>query len=126
MGKIVLTCVLALVFGFGGAAGAVSVFSDQFQGPQGPTGLTGAPGPAGEDGTDGVDGLRGPRGLPGKAGKPGKAAEAAGQVADLGSTDCAGKSISVITSASIDKNQKLNLTKKNVCIVTPPKPTPTP
>jgi hypothetical protein len=121
MGKIVLSCVLALVFGFGGAAGAVSAFQDQFQGPQGPTGLTGAPGPAGEDGIDGLDGARGPRGLPGRPGKPGKAADEPDPPAtDLGVGDCAGRSISVVTSAKLDKNKKLQLTHKDVCIVAPP------
>jgi hypothetical protein len=121
MGKIVLTCVLALVFGFAGAGGAVYLFQDQFEGPQGPTGLTGAPGPAGQDGADGVDGATGPRGLQGKQGKPGKdAEEATAPATDLGTDGCAGKSITVITSASIDENQKLDLTKKDVCIVAPP------
>ena len=124
MGKIVLSCVLALVFGFGGAAGAVSAFEDQFQGPQGPTGLSGAPGPAGRDGVDGEDGARGPRGLPGTAGKAGKAGKAAQKpsapVTDLGVGDCAGDSVSVITSATLGEDQKLKLTKKDVCIVTPP------
>lgn len=124
MGKIVLTCVLALVFGFIGAVGAVSLFSDQFQGPQGPTGLTGAPGPAGEpgaDGADGVNGLDGARGARGKKGEAGKDAEApTAQASDLGSADCAGRSVSVITSARITKNKRLDLVRKDVCIVAPP------
>jgi hypothetical protein len=122
MSKFLVTCVLALVFGFGGGVGAVTAFSDSLQGPQGPTGLTGAPGPAGADGADGVDGLagqdgargaRGPRGLPGKAADTPRAT-----ATDLGDADCAGSSVTVITSATIVK-QKLRLTKKDVCIVTP-------
>ncbi len=127
MGKIVLTCVLAVVFGFGGAVLCVTAFHDQFQGPQGQTGLTGAPGPAGADGsdgvdgTDGLDGARGVRGPRGKAGEPGKAADAPDAVAtDLGSGGCMGRSVTVISSARIDAAGKLNLVKKDVCIVTPP------
>jgi hypothetical protein len=115
MGKIVLTCALALVFGFGGAAGAVTVFHESLQGPQGETGLTGAPGPqgpAGQDGADGVDGAQGP------AGKPGKAAKKVDpQPVDLGSQGCSGQSVEVVTNVVITKDQKLRLIKKNVCVV---------
>jgi hypothetical protein len=123
MAKILVTCVLALVFGFGGGVGAVTAFNDSLQGPQGPTGLTGAPGPAGADGADGVDGtpgqdgargVRGPRGVPGKA-----ADQPAATATDLGSGDCAGSSVTVITSATLVKGKRLRLTKKDVCIVTP-------
>ena len=41
MVKYVVTCVLALVFGFGGAFVAVAVMQDSLTGPQGETGLTG-------------------------------------------------------------------------------------
>jgi hypothetical protein len=123
MGKIVIMCVLALVFGFGGAAGAVTAFHSELQGPQGPTGLTGAPGPQGEagrDGTDGKDGKDGKRGAAGRAGKAGKAADSVSMPTDLGLGNCAGKSLQVITDVTIDKNQKLQLVKKTVCIVKPP------
>jgi hypothetical protein len=115
MGKIVLTCVLALVFGFGGALGAVAAFHTSLEGPQGPTGLTGAPGPKGPsglDGADGVDGVRGP------AGKAGRAAKATGtKPVNLGSQNCTGRAMQVVTDVTITKTQKLQLTKKNVCVV---------
>jgi collagen triple helix repeat protein len=119
MGKILLTCVLALVFGFAGAAGAVTVFKGQMKGPQGPTGLTGAPGPAGEAGRDGLDGKDGERGPRGKPGKPGKPATKVSVPTDLGVTGCSGKSVQVISGGTITKNQKLKLTSKNICIVKP-------
>ena len=121
MGKILLTCALALVFGFGGATGAVTAFHTQLQGAQGGTGLTGAPGPqgpAGTDGTNGADGARGPAGRPGRSGKPGKAAKAAPKPAtNLGVQGCAGHSVQVITNATLNKAKRLQLTKKDVCIV---------
>jgi hypothetical protein len=120
MGKIVLTCVLALVFGFAGAAGAVTVFKGQFQGPQGPTGLTGAPGPQGEAGADGVDGKDGKPGPRGKPGKPGKAAANVKLPSDLGVTNCSGKSEKVVSGGTLTKNNKLKLTTKTICIVKPP------
>ncbi len=119
MGKIVITCVLALVFGFGGAAVAVTAFHGQLQGPQGATGLTGAPGPQGEAGRDGVDGRPGKPGRPGKAGKAGKAATNVSMPTDLGLGNCAGRSMVVITDVKITKGQKLQLVKKTVCIVKP-------
>lgn len=117
MGKIVLTCVLALVFGFGGAAGAVTVFQDSLRGPQGESGLTGPPGPegpAGQDGADGVDGARGPAG---KAGKAGKAAKTEPTVLNLGIQGCTGRSVEVVTDVTVTAAQKIKLTKKNVCVV---------
>ncbi len=119
MGKIVITCVLALVFGFGGAAGAVTAFHSELRGPQGPTGLAGAPGPQGEAGQDGADGKDGKRGPAGRAGKAGKAAESVSMPTDLGLGNCAGKAMQVITDVKIDKNQKLQLVKQTVCIVKP-------
>ena len=119
MGKIVIMCVLALVFGFGGAAGAVTAFHSELRGPQGPTGLAGAPGPQGEAGQDGADGKDGKRGPAGKAGKAGKAAESVSMPTDLGLGNCAGKAMQVITDVKIDKNQKLQLVKQTVCIVKP-------
>ena len=114
MGKIVLTCVLALVFGFGGAAGAVTVLQDSLRGPQGASGLAGPPGPegpAGQDGADGVDGARG------AAGKVGKAAKVAPTTLNLGIQGCTGQSVQVVTDVTITANQKLRLIKKNVCVV---------
>jgi len=114
MGKIVLTCVLALVFGFGGAAGAVTVFQDSLRGPQGESGLTGPPGPegpAGRDGADGVDGARGP------AGKTGKAAKTEPTVLNLGIQGCTGRSVQVVTDVTVTAAQKIKLTKKDVCVV---------
>jgi len=123
MGRIVLTCVLALVFGFGGAAGAVTAFHDQLQGEQGPTGLTGSPGAPGRPGTDGADGAPGPRGLTGKPGKPGKPGKDASQApvpaTDLGTGSCAGRSVQVVTRAAMSKKQKLRLTTRDLCIVSP-------
>ena len=121
MGKILLTCVLALVFGFGGAAAAGVAFHDQLQGPQGPTGLTGAPGPKGDQGPEGP---QGPAGQAGKAGKSAKIVQPAKatskpspQVVDLGTQNCTGKSVQVVTDATVTKDQRLQLTKKFVCLV---------
>ena len=120
MGKILLTCVLALVFGFGGAVLAVTVLQDQMQGAQGPAGLTGAAGPAGRDGTDGAPGPRGPQGPRGLPGRPGKAApEGPPPVTDLGTGSCAGRSVSVITGVGITKKQQLKVDREQVCIVDP-------
>jgi hypothetical protein len=123
MGKNLLTCVLALVFGFGGAAAAGVAFHDQLQGPQGPTGLTGAPGPRGAQGAEGPQGPAGQAGKTGKAGKsvkvvqPAKAVKPAPQVTDLGTQNCTGKSVQVVTDATVTKDQRLQLTKKSVCLV---------
>jgi hypothetical protein len=124
MGKIVVTCVLALVFGFGGAASAVNAFHEQLRGPQGPTGLTGAPGPQGEAGTDGQDGRDGKDGRQGPRGKPGPAAPKVAMPTDLGAANCAGRSMQVVTGVRVGKKQKLFLTKQTVCIVKPAQPTP--
>jgi hypothetical protein len=118
MGKILLTCTLALVFGFGGAAGAVTAFGDSLRGPQGETGLAGAPGPAGTDGTDGVDGTGGARGPAGRPGRPGRAAPTtAASPVDLGVTGCTGRAVSVITNVTVTKGSKLQLTREDVCVV---------
>jgi Collagen triple helix repeat (20 copies) len=121
MGKILLTCVLALVFGFGGAAAAGVAFHDQLQGPQGPTGLTGATGPKGYQGPQGPEGPQGPGGQAGKAGKVVQPAEAtrtpSPQITDLGTQNCTGRAVPVITDATITKDQRLQLTKKSVCLV---------
>lgn len=127
MGKIVLICVLALVFGFGGSLLGITTFHDSLAGAQGATGLAGAPGPqgdqglAGTDGTHGRDGARGPRGLPGNPGKPGKPGKAATAPApastDLGTKGCSGRSVSVVTGATVTNNNKLRLVKSNLCVV---------
>ena len=117
MGKIVLTCVLALVFGFGGAVGAVTVMQDSLRGPQGDSGLAGPPGPegpAGRDGADGVDGVDGARGPSGKAGKTAKVTPT---VLNLGIEGCTGRSVQVVTDVTITTDQKLRLIKRNVCVV---------
>ena len=117
MGKIVLTCVLALVFGFGGAVGAVTVMQDSLRGPQGDSGLAGPPGPegpAGQDGADGVDGVDGARGPSGKAGK---AAKVTPTILNLGIEGCTGRSVQVVTDVTITTDQKLRLIKRNVCVV---------
>ena len=114
MGKIVLTCVLALVFGFGGAAGAVTVFQDSLRGPQGESGLAGPPGPegpSGQDGSDGQDGARGP------AGKAGKAPKVEPTTVNLGSQGCTGRSVQVVTDLTVTAAQKIKLVKKDVCVV---------
>lgn len=125
MGKIVLTCVLALVFGFGGAVGALAAFQDQFDGAQGPTGLAGSVGPQGPAGIDGGNGEDGAVGARGKAGRPGKAAsKAPAPVTDLGTDGCAGNSVEVITRANLTKKQRLVVETDRVCIVSPRSPSP--
>jgi len=118
MGKILLTCVLALVFGFGGAAAAGVAFHDQLQGPQGPTGLTGAPGAKGEQGPEGPAGQAGKAGKSAKVVQPAKAtSKPSPQVVDLGTQNCTGRSVQVVTDATVTKDQRLELTKKSVCLV---------
>ena len=118
MGKwptIVLTCVVALVCGFLGAVGAVTVLHSQLQGPQGVSGLQGPPGPkgnAGLDGADGTDGVRGPRGRPGKAAKTPKPTQV-----NLSSSGCTGGSVDVVTDVTMAKD-KVRQTKEKVCVVT--------
>lgn len=123
MGKILVTCVLALVFGFGGAVVAVAVLQDQLQGPAGPTGSAGAAGPAGpagRNGTDGTDGSPGPRGPRGLPGAPGRSAPATPpQATDLGTDGCAGRSVSVITGVGITGTRQLKVDRQQVCIVEP-------
>jgi hypothetical protein len=118
MVKYVVTCVLALVFGFGGAFAAVAVMQDSLTGPQGETGLVGPPGDQGAAGARGADGADGVDGKVGKAGKAGKAAKAAKAVpVNLGVQACTGNSVQVITDVTITADQKIKLTKKNVCVV---------
>lgn len=125
----VVTCIVALVFGSGGAVGAVAAMHDQLQGEQGPDGLTGARGQAGiagSDGTDGANGVRGRHGLtgrPGRAGKPGQPGKAAPKAppaaTDLGTANCAGSSVEVVTKARINAARKLVIVRKRLCLVNP-------
>ena len=115
MGKLIVTCVLAVVFGFIGAFAAVAVFQSSLAGPQGESGLTGPPGPQGEAGARGADGADGAAGKPGKAGKAAKAPDPV--PVDLGVQGCSGRSVEVITDVTITANQKLKVAKKNVCVV---------
>jgi len=121
MGKTVLTCVLALVFGFGGAVVGVMAFQDSLRGEQGATGLTGAPGPEGPAGQDGADGQDGQDGAAGARGPAGRAAKTEPRPVDLGMDGCSGRSVQVITDVTITQGKapKLRLTKKNVCVVQP-------
>jgi hypothetical protein len=117
MGKIVLTCVLALVFGFGGAVGAVTVMQDSLRGPQGDSGLAGPPGPEGPAGRDGADGADGVDGARGPSGKAGKTAKVTPTILNLGIEGCTGRSVQVVTDVTITTDQKLRLIKRNVCVV---------
>lgn len=117
MPNLLVTCVVALVCGFLGALGAVTVFQDQISGPQGATGLRGIPGEpgpagaAGADGIDGVDGERGPRG------RAGRAARAPDKIPlNIGTTDCLGRSVEVVTDATV-RNDELELQRETVCVV---------
>jgi hypothetical protein len=116
-GRLVLACVLAVVFGFVGAAGAVTMMHDSLRGPQGQTGLTGAPGPAGQDGQPGAEGPPGPAGKAGTNGKNGKTAKVLPTNLDLGVTGCSGRAVQVVTDVTITAAQKVKLTKKSVCVV---------
>jgi hypothetical protein len=112
MGKlpvVLLSAVVSLVFGFLGSFVAVSVFSEELRGPQGATGLTGAPG---QDGEDGAPGEQGP---PGPAGRAGRTAKVPELSQDLGTSECAGTSVQVVTDAQVVR-QRLRLTKVPVCI----------
>lgn len=119
MGRIqtyVVSGVVAAVFGFGGAVGAMAAFHDDFRGEQGATGLQGPPGEQGPPGTDGADGIDGHDGARGPRGRAGKAADdPAPQSVDLGSDGCAGAPVEVVTDVAVVK-QRLQLTKSNVCV----------
>jgi hypothetical protein len=116
MPSLLVTCVVALVCGFLGALGAVTVFQGQLHGPQGATGLQGPPGAEGlpgadgqdgVDGTDGKDGRRGPRGRPGAA--------PSDLPVNLGTADCAGRSVAVVTDVTV-RQQRMQLEKDQVCL----------
>jgi hypothetical protein len=80
----------------------------------------GPQGPAGVDGGNGQDGVRGARGT---AGRPGRnASKAPAPATDLGTDDCAGRSVEVITRANLTAKQRLVVETERVCIVTPPSP----
>jgi len=106
-----VTSVLALVFGFVGALGAVSFFADEIKGEQGSTGIQGAPGQPGVRGTDGGRGSQGERG---RRGKKGKAAPKLPSY-DLGTINCAGTGYEVVTDATVVKRE-LRLSKEVICI----------
>jgi hypothetical protein len=113
MPSLLVTCVVSLVCGFLGALGAVTAFQGQLQGPQGATGLAGPQGERGApglDGRDGVDGERGPRGASGKA------AKAKDVPKDIGTTNCVGRSVEVVTDVTINKDQEMRLEKQPVCV----------
>ncbi|HLN75820.1 MAG TPA: hypothetical protein VK204_02170 [Nocardioidaceae bacterium] len=116
MGKfstLAITAAIALVFGFGGAFAAVSVFAEDLRGPQGATGIQGPPGQAGTDGHDGDTGPAGPPGKPGKAGKAAKLPKKA--TYDLGNGDCAGQAFGVVTDVRVVK-QHLQVDREQVCV----------
>jgi hypothetical protein len=113
MGKfstLAITAAIALVFGFGGAFAAVSVFAEDLRGPQGATGIQGPPG---HDGADGQDGETGPPGPPGKAGKAAKTPKQA--TYDLGNGECAGQAFGVVTDVRVVK-QHLQVDREQVCV----------
>lgn len=114
MPGLLVTCVVALVCGFLGALAAVTVFQDQLAGPQGATGLQGLPGEPGQPGADGVDGTPGERGPRGRSGKAGQAA--AEVPLNIGTEDCLGRSVQVITDATM-RNDELELERETVCVV---------
>jgi hypothetical protein len=116
MSGLLLTCVVALVCGFLGAVVAVTVLQDQLAGPQGPTGLQGLrgePGPAGTDGLDGEDGAAGERGPRGRAGK---APEADDTPVNVGTQNCLGRSVRVVTDVTV-RNDQMQLERDTVCLV---------
>lgn len=107
---LLVTSVLALVFGFVGALGAVSFFADDIKGEQGPTGIPGAQGEPGARGTDGGQGERGPRGPRGKAARVPKLPSY-----DLGTINCAGVGYEVVTDIAVVK-QRVRTSKELLCI----------
>lgn len=114
MGKLAslaVTAAISVVFGFLGAFAAVHVSTDQLRGPQGATGLAGPPGEQGPPGQDGADGAPGPPGAAGRAAKPAQL-----RPTGLGTANCAGPSVDVVTGVTIVA-QKVRLTKKPVCVV---------
>ena len=116
MGKLtslLVTALVALVCGFGGAFTAVSVFAEDLRGPQGATGV---PGPAGLDGKDGAPGSDGAPGKRGPEGRPGRAAKTPVRDYNLGSTGCAGQSFRVVTDVKV-VGKRLQVDRGQVCVV---------
>lgn len=112
--NLLLTALMALVFGFLGALGGIAVLHDELVGPQGQTGLQGLPGEPGPPGADGVDGLPGEPGERGQRGKSGAAAE--DQPVDLGTDGCAGASVRVVTDVTSQGDQ-VEVERDTVCVV---------
>ena len=107
------SAVLAAVFGFVGALGAMVAFHGEFRGAQGATGLQGAPGDQGPPGVDGSDGASGE---PGARGRPGKAARVPTLPSfGLGTERCTGASVEVVTDVA-SQRQRLQLSKDFVCV----------
>lgn len=107
---LLVTSVLALVFGFVGALGAVTFFADDLKGAQGATGI---PGAEGEPGTRGTDGSRGEHGLRGKSGKAARVPKLPSY--DLGTIDCAGVGYEVVTDITV-VNKRVRTSKELLCI----------
>ena len=114
MGRVttlVITGVIAAVFGFLGAVGAMVAFQDECRGAQGATGLPGPPGepgPAGVDGADGTPGERGPRGPAGQA-------QDVPATLGIGTAGCVGTAYEVVTDVVIT-GQRMRVNKESVCV----------
>lgn len=113
MGKVssvLVTAAVALVFGFIGAFGAVSVLAEDLRGPQGATGV---PGPAGKDGLDGADGADGARG---PQGPRGQAARTLAQPSySIGTAGCVGQPFRVVTDVHVVQ-KRLQVERELVCV----------
>jgi hypothetical protein len=120
MGKLpmmLVTVVTAVLFGFLGALGTVTVMAEEIKGEQGPSGLQGPPGEEGapgQDGAPGKDGDRGPRGQRGPSGKDARLPDLPSS--DLGTSGCAGSAVSVVTDVRV-VDQRIQLDRRSVCIV---------
>lgn len=108
--KVLVTAVVALLFGFVGAFVAVQVFAEDLRGPQGATGVPGPAGSDGTNGTDGADGARGPRGPRGTA-----ARVQTPRTYSIGTTDCVGQSFRVVTDVRV-VNKRLQVDRELVCV----------
>ena len=121
MGKYVVTCVLALVFGFGGAFAAVAVMQDSLHGPPGRDGPHRSPRRPGRPRVLAARTV--PTAGTARRASAGKAAKAADPVpVDLGVRAATGSPVQVITDVTITAGQKLMLTKRNVCVVKSARP----
>jgi hypothetical protein len=74
-------------------------------------------GKPGKDGKAGKPGKPGKDGKAGKPGKPGKAAPKLTSVTDLGLGNCAGRSVQVVTGATLSATKQLKLQTKTICVV---------